>query len=81
MIATPTKPPLTVPTPKDELIKIFGAGLKDKDANIHALLSNFNYSSDAQIAMLGMLNEGMSIDEAAQAWVDANEDTWKAWLP
>ena len=25
--------------------------------------------------------EGMSGAEAAQQWVDANEDVWKAWLP
>ena len=25
--------------------------------------------------------EGMTGAEAAQQWVDANEDVWKAWLP
>lgn len=67
--------------PKDELIKIFNAGLAAKDANVHTLLSNFNYGNDAQIAMLAMLNEGMSVEETAQAWIDANEETWQAWLP
>ena len=67
--------------PKDELMKILSAKLKDKDAKVHTFLSNFNYGSDAQISMLGMLNEGKSVEEAAQAWVDANESTWKAWLP
>jgi glycine betaine/proline transport system substrate-binding protein len=67
--------------PKDELLKIFSAKLKDKDADVHAFLSKMNYGSDAQIEMLAMLNEGKTVEETAQAWVDANNDTWKAWLP
>jgi len=67
--------------PKDELLKIFNADLADKDADVHTFLSNMNYGSDAQIEMLAMLNEGMTVEEAAQAWVDANEDVWSGWLP
>lgn len=67
--------------PADELMKIFSAKLAEKDAKVHTFLSNFNYGSDAQIAMLAMLNEGKTVDEAAQAWVDANESVWRAWLP
>ncbi|MEM7124689.1 MAG: glycine betaine ABC transporter substrate-binding protein [Chloroflexota bacterium] len=67
--------------PVDELMKIFSAGLQDKDANVHAFLSNMSYGSDAQVAMLAMFNDGMSVEEAAQAWVDANGDVWQAWLP
>ena len=67
--------------PNDELMKIFSAGLAEKDANVHTLLSNFNYGSDAQVAMLADLDSGSSIEEAAQNWVDGNESVWKAWLP
>lgn len=67
--------------PKDHLLKIFAAGLKEKDADVHTFLSNMSYGSDAQIEMLAILNDGMTVDEAAQAWVDAHEDVWKAWLP
>lgn len=67
--------------PVDELMKIFSAGLAEKDANVHTLLANMNYGSDAQVSMLAALNEGMSAEEAAQAWVDENEDVWQAWLP
>lgn len=67
--------------PKDELLKIFSAGLADKDADVHTFLSNMNYGSDAQIEMLAKLNEGMSVEETAQAWVDANEAVWSSWLP
>jgi glycine betaine/proline transport system substrate-binding protein len=67
--------------PKDELLKIFSTELEDKDADVHTFLSNMNYGSEAQIEMLAMLNEGKSVEEAAQAWVDDNEDTWRSWLP
>ena len=67
--------------PQDELFKIFSAGLAEKDADVHTFLSNMNYGSDAQIEMLAKLNEGMSVEEAAQAWVDANESVWRSWLP
>jgi len=67
--------------PSDTLMKIFSAGLAEKDASVHTLLSNMNYGSNAQVSMLAMLNDGMSVEEAAQAWVDANESVWQAWLP
>jgi glycine betaine/proline transport system substrate-binding protein len=67
--------------PKDQLLKIFNAGLAEKDPDVHTFLSNMNYGSDAQIEMLAMLNEGMSVEEAAQTWVDAHEDVWRGWLP
>ena len=67
--------------PADELMKIFSGGLAEKDAAVHTVLSNFNYGSDAQVAMLGDLDGGASVEEAAQNWVDANESVWRAWLP
>lgn len=67
--------------PKDELLKIFSAKLEAKDGDVYTFLSNMNYGSDAQIAMLAELNEGMSVEEAAQAWIDANESVWRDWLP
>ncbi|MBC8331177.1 MAG: hypothetical protein H8E28_04275 [Anaerolineae bacterium] len=67
--------------PKDNLMKIFSAGLAEKDAAVHTFLANMSYGSDAQIEMLAMLNDGKTVEEAAQAWVDAHEDVWKAWLP
>lgn len=67
--------------PKDQLMKIFSVGLADKDADVHTFLANMNYGSDAQIEMLAMLNDGSSVEESAQAWVNAHEDVWRSWLP
>ena len=66
--------------PNDELMKILNSDLSEKDAAVHSLLKNFNYGSSAQVEMLASLDDGMSVEEAAQAWVDNNEYTWKAWL-
>ncbi len=67
--------------PEDELLKIFSADLQAKDPDVFTFLSKMSYGSDAQIEMLANLNAGMSVEEAAQAWVDAHEDVWRAWLP
>jgi glycine betaine/proline transport system substrate-binding protein len=67
--------------PQDQLLKIFSTELKEKDAAVHTLLTNMNYGNDAQIAMLGTMDEGKTVAEAAQAWVEANEAVWQEWLP
>jgi glycine betaine/proline transport system substrate-binding protein len=66
--------------PDDRLIKIFNPQLKDNAPEAYNLLKNFNYTTDDQIEMLGMLDEGKTVEEAAQAWIDAHGDTWQAWL-
>ena len=67
--------------PPDHLMKILNPDLAEKDADVYAVLSNMNYGSDAQIEMLAALDGGSTVTEAAQAWVDAHEDVWRAWLP
>jgi glycine betaine/proline transport system substrate-binding protein len=62
-------------------MKIFNADLAEKDADVHTFLSNMNYGGEAQVEMLATVDAGSSIEEAAQAWVDANESVWRAWLP
>lgn len=67
--------------PSDELMKIFSVELAEKDPQVHAFLSNMSYGNDAQVAMLAEVEAGSSIEEAAQAWIDANESVWRSWLP
>lgn len=67
--------------PDDVLMKILSTELSEKAPDVYTLLKNFNYTNDDQIEMLGMLEEGKSVPEAAQAWVDAHGDTWEGWLP
>jgi glycine betaine/proline transport system substrate-binding protein len=66
--------------PDDRLIKIFNPKLQESAPDVYNLLKNFNYTTDDQIEMLGMLDAGQTVEEAAQAWIDAHGDTWGAWL-
>ncbi len=67
--------------PDDTLMKILNADLAEKDGDVHSFLKAFNYGGDAQVEMLASIDGGMSVEEAAQAWVDSNESVWRAWLP
>lgn len=66
--------------PDDRLIKILNPKLKESAPDAYNLLKNFNYTTDDQIEMLGLLDEGKTVEEAAQAWIDAHSDTWQTWL-
>ena len=68
--------------PSDNLFKIFWPGLKDAAPDAYALLKNMNYTTEDQISMIAAVElDGKSVQDAAHAWLDANEATWKAWLP
>lgn len=68
--------------PPDELFKIFWAELADYAPDAYTVLNNMNYSTDDQIQMIAAVElDGLSVEEAARNWLDANEDVWQAWLP
>lgn len=68
--------------PGDNLFKIFWGGLKEAAPDAYTFLTNMNYSTKDQIGMIAAVElDGKSVEEAAQAWVDANEAVWKAWIP
>jgi glycine betaine/proline transport system substrate-binding protein len=68
--------------PPDNLFKIFWGGLAEAAPDAYTLLKNMNYSTEDQISMIGAVElDGKSVEDAARAWLDANEDAWKAWLP
>lgn len=67
--------------PADALMKIFSPKLEAKDAAVFAFLKNMSYTNADQIEMLGTVDGGASIQDAAQAWVTAHEEVWRAWLP
>ncbi len=68
--------------PADDLFKIVNRDLATDAPAADALLRNINYAAADQISMLAAVElEGLSIEEAAAAWIDANSSTWQAWLP
>jgi glycine betaine/proline transport system substrate-binding protein len=68
--------------PGDDLFKIFWSGLAEAAPDAHTLLANMNYSTEDQINMIAAVEiDGQTVEEAAQAWIDANENVWRTWLP
>jgi glycine betaine/proline transport system substrate-binding protein len=68
--------------PDDALFKIAWAGLKDAAPDAYEFLKRFNYDNPTQIEIIAAVDtDGKTPEEAARAWVSANEATWKAWLP
>jgi len=68
--------------PPDELFKIFWPGLQTEAPEAYTLLKNMNYTTEDQISMIAAVElDGAAVEDAARAWIDANEATWQAWLP
>lgn len=68
--------------PEDVLLKIANAQLAVRMPDVYALLGNFQlFNEDQDAITFAMDVEGMSAEDAAQAWVDANESIWRTWLP
>ncbi|HEY7476642.1 MAG TPA: glycine betaine ABC transporter substrate-binding protein [Actinomycetota bacterium] len=66
---------------EDVLYKAFSSQLEEKDAAAFAFFSNFQWTEDDQNGVALEIQEGTDPEEAAQTWIDANEDVWSAWLP
>lgn len=68
--------------PEDLLFKAAWAGLQAQAPGAHAFLSNMRYSNEDQISMIAAVElEGLEPEDAARAWVEAHETTWRTWLP
>ena len=68
--------------PAYELDKIVSKKFADTGGKAFELVKNFQWSNADQNSVSNdITNNGMSPDEAAKKWVEANPDKWKAWLP
>jgi glycine betaine/proline transport system substrate-binding protein len=68
--------------PADHLFKLFWPGLKTGSPKVHQLLSNIALTNEDQIQLLAQVdNDGVSIADAAAAWIEANPAIWQSWLP
>lgn len=67
--------------PGDQLMKILSAKLAEKAPDVRQFLKNFNYTTADQTTMLGYLDQGMTVEESTQKWIDDNESVWRAWIP
>ena len=68
--------------PAYDIFKIVNRDLKNDAPLADAFLRNMNYAAADQISMLAAVElDGLSIEEAAAAWIEANSSTWSTWLP
>ena len=68
--------------PVTDLNKIIRVKFKEALPNAAKLIENFHWTNADQNAVANdITNNGMTDDEAAKKWVEANPDVWKAWLP
>ena len=66
----------------DDVLQI-GAwvGFKDEFPEPYQFFQNFTFTNDDLAGMLTEIESGTPLEEAAQKWMDANEATWRAWIP
>ena len=68
--------------PPYDLNKVVSKKFADTGGKAYQLVKNFQWTNDDQNAVANdITNNGMSADDAAKKWVDANPDKWKAWIP
>ncbi|WP_240980719.1 MULTISPECIES: ABC transporter substrate-binding protein [unclassified Streptomyces] len=64
------------------LQKYFNADFAKDGGDAAEFLKNFNWTAEQQNEVAAMIaDQKMSSEKAAEKWVKANEDVWKAWLP
>ena len=67
--------------PPDHLFKAISAKLETKNAGAFDFLKKMKWTNDDQNTVTKYKNvDGMTIEAAAQKWVDANPTVWQAWL-
>jgi glycine betaine/proline transport system substrate-binding protein len=67
--------------PEDVLYKAFNENLETKAPAAFKFLSAMSYTNDDQNSVALDIEDGkMDPTDAAQKWVDANADTWQAWV-
>lgn len=66
--------------PEDDLYKAFNANLQSDAPAAFAFLSAMSYTNEDQNSIALDINNGMSPEEAAQKWIDANPDIWQPWV-
>lgn len=65
----------------DVLFKALWLGLESKAPEAYAFFKAFKYTTeDQQEIAFQVDSEGMPMEQAAEQWIDQNEDVWSAWL-
>ena len=68
--------------PPYDLDKVASAKFAATGNSAFKFITNFKWTNEDQNTVAGYIaRDGMSDDDAAKKWIDANPDKWKAWLP
>lgn len=68
--------------PYSPLDKIIATKLNERAPKAAQFIKSFQWDVADQNEVANYIaNDGLSREEAAKKWVEANEDTWKAWIP
>ncbi|HET9853381.1 MAG TPA: ABC transporter substrate-binding protein [Candidatus Limnocylindrales bacterium] len=68
--------------PETPLRKFISTKFDQTGGDAAAMIKKWTWTNADQNEVAdGITNKGMTADQAAKAWVDAHESTWKAWLP
>ena len=68
--------------PTDPVAKLIWPGLEEEFPEAYAFLSNFQMTNAQQNEIVLNLTENdLTVRQAAQEWVDANEAVWRSWIP
>ena len=67
--------------PRGPIWKAAWAGMKDKWPGAHSAVQAYTLTNEEMSAMVGEVDlDGKPIDDVVNAWMDSNEDRWKAWI-
>jgi glycine betaine/proline transport system substrate-binding protein len=66
---------------EDVLYKAFSSELETKDPAAFQFLSSFKWTEEDQNSVALEIQEGTDPEEAAQHWLDQNQDAMQSWLP
>jgi glycine betaine/proline transport system substrate-binding protein len=66
--------------PKTVLMKLASKKLMDSGSPFATLLTNWQWTNDDQNSVAADIEAGMTPEEAAKKWIDANPDKVKAWV-
>lgn len=64
----------------EEIRTIGRVGLKDDLPEAHEILSNFYWDAEDMAEIMIAIQDGEKVEDAAQNWIDANEDKVSAWV-
>ena len=66
----------------DTVAKLVWPGLKDEFPEASGFLSDFQMTNEQQNEIvLNLVENDLTVRQAAQEWVDANEAVWRGWIP